>query len=210
LAEVVRYDSDGKRNRYWLKHPREIRRRSRLAFPFREGRFSDGRAQPLAAVSFPGFWNSGNLHAEIYPSVRAPLKDTIKDRGQVRAMWHWGARPRRKELAHEGIRDPAGHRKRISGRPSHPQRRGLDPGLFGVDRSLYAQPARTERVHFHVSGIPKNVEVWPDRIKDRHIVSVQAARPGPPPSGQSQRAKRVLGAGTKAYRSVPVGDISGS
>jgi hypothetical protein len=89
LAEVVRYDSDGKRNRYWLKHPREIRRRSRLAFPFREGRFSDGRARPLAAVSFPGFWNSGNLHAEIYPSVRAPLKDTIKDRGQVRAMWHW-------------------------------------------------------------------------------------------------------------------------
>ncbi|HEX2225850.1 MAG TPA: hypothetical protein VHM64_01835 [Candidatus Binatia bacterium] len=29
------------------------------------------------------------LHAEIYPSVRAPLSDTIKDRGQVRAMWHW-------------------------------------------------------------------------------------------------------------------------
>jgi precorrin-8X/cobalt-precorrin-8 methylmutase len=29
------------------------------------------------------------FHAEIYPSVRAPLKDTIKDRGQVRAMWHW-------------------------------------------------------------------------------------------------------------------------
>jgi len=29
------------------------------------------------------------LHAEIYPSVRAPLADAIKDRGQVRAMWHW-------------------------------------------------------------------------------------------------------------------------
>jgi precorrin-8X/cobalt-precorrin-8 methylmutase len=29
------------------------------------------------------------LHAEIYPSVRAPFADTIKDRGQVRAMWHW-------------------------------------------------------------------------------------------------------------------------
>ena len=29
------------------------------------------------------------LHAEIYPSVQAPLPDTIKDRGQVRAMWHW-------------------------------------------------------------------------------------------------------------------------
>ena len=29
------------------------------------------------------------LHAEIYPSVRKPLTDTIKDRGQVRAMWHW-------------------------------------------------------------------------------------------------------------------------
>ena len=29
------------------------------------------------------------MHAEIYPSVRIPLADTIKDRGQVRAMWHW-------------------------------------------------------------------------------------------------------------------------
>ncbi|HEY7716258.1 MAG TPA: hypothetical protein VIE90_17220 [Candidatus Binatia bacterium] len=29
------------------------------------------------------------LHAEIYPSVRTPLTDTIKDRGQVRAIWHW-------------------------------------------------------------------------------------------------------------------------
>jgi hypothetical protein len=29
------------------------------------------------------------LHAEIYPSVRPPLADTIKDCGQVRAMWHW-------------------------------------------------------------------------------------------------------------------------
>jgi precorrin-8X/cobalt-precorrin-8 methylmutase len=29
------------------------------------------------------------LHAEIYPSVRPPLPDPIKDRGQVRAIWHW-------------------------------------------------------------------------------------------------------------------------
>jgi hypothetical protein len=29
------------------------------------------------------------LHAEIYPSVRDPLPDEIKDRGQVRAMWYW-------------------------------------------------------------------------------------------------------------------------
>lgn len=29
------------------------------------------------------------IHAEIYPSVRAPLSDDIKDRGQVRAMWTW-------------------------------------------------------------------------------------------------------------------------
>ncbi len=29
------------------------------------------------------------LHAEIYPSVMHPLPDEIKDRGQVRAMWHW-------------------------------------------------------------------------------------------------------------------------
>jgi precorrin-8X/cobalt-precorrin-8 methylmutase len=29
------------------------------------------------------------VHAEIYPSVRARFVDDIKDRGQVRAMWHW-------------------------------------------------------------------------------------------------------------------------
>ena len=29
------------------------------------------------------------LHAEIYASVRDPLPDEIKDRGQVRAMWQW-------------------------------------------------------------------------------------------------------------------------
>jgi len=29
------------------------------------------------------------LHAEIYPSIRAPLRDDIRDRGQVRAMWEW-------------------------------------------------------------------------------------------------------------------------
>jgi hypothetical protein len=29
------------------------------------------------------------LHAEVYPSVRDPLLDEIKDRGQVRAMWQW-------------------------------------------------------------------------------------------------------------------------
>lgn len=29
------------------------------------------------------------MHAEIYPSVRGPLPDPIKDRAQVRAMWEW-------------------------------------------------------------------------------------------------------------------------
>ena len=43
----------------------------------------------------------------------------------------------------------------------------------------------------------QSVEVWLDRMRDRHIVSVQAAQPGPAPPGQSQRAKRMLGAGTK-------------
>ena len=34
------------------------------------------------------------LHAEIYPSVRDPLPDEIKDRGQVRAMWQKRVRKR--------------------------------------------------------------------------------------------------------------------
>ena len=38
------------------------------------------------------------LHAEIYPSVRPPLTDKIKDCGQVRAMWHWARDLDRKNL----------------------------------------------------------------------------------------------------------------
>jgi precorrin-8X/cobalt-precorrin-8 methylmutase len=38
------------------------------------------------------------LHAEIYPSVRDPMPDEIKDRGQVRAMWQWA-----RDLDREGL-----------------------------------------------------------------------------------------------------------
>jgi hypothetical protein len=37
-------------------------------------------------------WLSKNvliLHAEIYPSLREPSADELKDRGQVRAIWQW-------------------------------------------------------------------------------------------------------------------------
>jgi precorrin-8X/cobalt-precorrin-8 methylmutase len=62
-------------------------------------RFDSKFARCSAVWPFETGWASSNatwldsdvriLHAEIYPSVRAPLTDTIKDRGQVRAMWHW-------------------------------------------------------------------------------------------------------------------------
>jgi len=48
------------------------------------------------------------LHAEIYPSVRAPLNDTIKDRGQVRAMWHWARDLYAKELLITELTIPPG------------------------------------------------------------------------------------------------------
>jgi precorrin-8X/cobalt-precorrin-8 methylmutase len=38
------------------------------------------------------------LHAEIYPSVRDPMPDEIKDRGQVRAMWQWARDLDREDL----------------------------------------------------------------------------------------------------------------
>jgi precorrin-8X/cobalt-precorrin-8 methylmutase len=38
------------------------------------------------------------LHAEIYPTVLEPLKDSIKDRGQVRSMWQWARDQDRQEL----------------------------------------------------------------------------------------------------------------
>lgn len=48
--------------------------------------FETGWAPAAGAWLDPGL---RILHAEIYPSVRSPLPDTIKDRGQVRGMWHW-------------------------------------------------------------------------------------------------------------------------
>jgi precorrin-8X/cobalt-precorrin-8 methylmutase len=38
------------------------------------------------------------VHAEIYPSVREPKPDTIKDRGQVYSMWEWARDLDRKHL----------------------------------------------------------------------------------------------------------------
>jgi precorrin-8X/cobalt-precorrin-8 methylmutase len=38
------------------------------------------------------------VHAEIYPSVTIPLEDSIKDRGQVRAMWDWARNLDTKDL----------------------------------------------------------------------------------------------------------------
>ena len=38
------------------------------------------------------------VHAEIYPSVREPLADAIKDRGQVRSIWEWASELDRQDL----------------------------------------------------------------------------------------------------------------
>jgi precorrin-8X/cobalt-precorrin-8 methylmutase len=49
------------------------------------------------------------LHAEIYPSLRREsLTDTIKDRGQVRAMWHWARDLDRKNLLVKEFAIPPG------------------------------------------------------------------------------------------------------
>ena len=69
-----------------------------------------------------------------------------------------GARPRRKELPHQRIRDAAGHRERISGGSHDPPRGGLDPGLSRLNSQLLALPADTDRTlsRFWNSG---NMEV---------------------------------------------------
>jgi hypothetical protein len=52
------------------------------------------------------------LHAEIYPSVRAALPlDTIKDRAQVRAMWHWARDLDAKDLLVNEFGIPPGIRR---------------------------------------------------------------------------------------------------
>jgi precorrin-8X/cobalt-precorrin-8 methylmutase len=59
------------------------------------------------------------VHAEIYPSIRKPLADTIKDRGQVRAMWAWARE-----------RDAAGDLGKELGMPE-----GIAPG-DATDRAI--------------------------------------------------------------------------
>jgi hypothetical protein len=48
------------------------------------------------------------LHAEIYPSVREPLEDAIKDRGQVRAMWRWAHELDIRDELRDELRVPSG------------------------------------------------------------------------------------------------------
>ena len=48
------------------------------------------------------------VHAEIYPSVREPLEDAIKDRGQVRAMWAWARDESRAERLPQAFEIPEG------------------------------------------------------------------------------------------------------
>jgi hypothetical protein len=48
------------------------------------------------------------LHAEIYPSVRTPRPDSIKDRGQVWSMWEWARDLDRQDLLWREFLLPSG------------------------------------------------------------------------------------------------------
>jgi DNA-binding transcriptional ArsR family regulator len=60
LADVVRYDSDGKRNYYRLKHPREIRQ-VLAALTRVVGSLQGSPPPPLAIMSFSRFRNYENM-----------------------------------------------------------------------------------------------------------------------------------------------------
>jgi hypothetical protein len=70
------------------------------------------------------------LHAEIYPSVRDPLPDEIKDRGQVRAMSEW-ARDLDSDKARILSTDRS--RNRIEGGFGNPANGRLDTWLLATD-----------------------------------------------------------------------------
>jgi precorrin-8X/cobalt-precorrin-8 methylmutase len=74
------------------------------------------------------------LHAEIYPSVRAPLSDTIKDRGQVRAMWHWVRDLDARECLVEEFAIPAGI---TSGSPDDLMILREEGWILGCPRALH-------------------------------------------------------------------------
>jgi len=63
-----------------LRFDDELRDHSAV-WPFETGWSTRGQPWPPRGVRI--------LHAEIYPSLLAPRRDRVKDRGQVRALWHW-------------------------------------------------------------------------------------------------------------------------
>jgi precorrin-8X/cobalt-precorrin-8 methylmutase len=72
------------------------------------------------------------LHAEIYPSVREPLPDAIKDRGQVRAIWHWARDLDVQDLLMKDFAIPAGI---VSGSAGDLVIRGEEGWILGCPRS---------------------------------------------------------------------------
>jgi precorrin-8X/cobalt-precorrin-8 methylmutase len=68
------------------------------------------------------------VHAEIYPSVRPALPDKIKDRGQVRAMWHWARDLDAKDLLIREFAIPPGI---VSGSPEDAVIRSEEGWILG-------------------------------------------------------------------------------
>ena len=69
LADVVRYDSDGKRNYYRLKHPREIRQ-VLAALSRAVKAASTVPAATISPLSFPRFRNSKNVEVPLEYNYR--------------------------------------------------------------------------------------------------------------------------------------------
>jgi precorrin-8X/cobalt-precorrin-8 methylmutase len=77
------------------------------------------------------------VHAEIYPSVRAPLPDAIKDRGQVRAAWRWARDLDAEDLLVRELAIPPGIEP---GSPEDLRIRGEEGWILGCPRPRGARP----------------------------------------------------------------------
>jgi precorrin-8X/cobalt-precorrin-8 methylmutase len=162
--------------------------RSSAAWPFETGWATDGPWLP-AAVKI--------LHAEIYPSVRAPLRDAVKDRGQVRAMWRWARDLDAEELLVAELAIPEGIRR---GSPEDEAIRAEEGWILGCPpaRSLSSRAAGaapTRRGSMPHAGPPSTPRTrgrgrGPSPGRERRRRSARARRPPWPRPSASRRRDR--------------------
>jgi hypothetical protein len=114
------------------------------------------------------------VHAEIYPSVRPPLPDPIKDRGQVRAMWHWARDLDTAGTLVDAFAIPAGI---VAGSQEDVAVRAEEGWILGCPSSVKLDPQPTPPRRRRSAGVARDGE--PGELLTRaYGAAVRGARAG--------------------------------